>query len=41
VQGGPVVVIPGTVDGPVGAHRLLVQQARAVLVPNPSDSPPH
>jgi hypothetical protein len=36
VAGGPATTIPGTLDGPPSTATLLVQQARSVLVPDPT-----
>ncbi len=36
VDGGPATAIPGTLDGPASAAALLVQEARSVLVRDPT-----
>ena len=36
VDGGPATAIPGTLDGPSSAAALLVQEARSVLVRDPT-----
>jgi hypothetical protein len=36
VAGGPVVDIPGGIDGPTAAATIVVHEARAVLVPDPT-----
>jgi hypothetical protein len=36
VAGGPVVDIPGDIDGPTAAATIVVHEARAVLVPDPT-----
>jgi len=36
VAGGPATAIPGTLDGPLSTAALLVQEARSVLVPDPT-----
>lgn len=36
VAGGPVVDIPGDIDGPTAAANIVVHEARAVLVPDPT-----
>ena len=37
IGGGAQLTIPGTVQGPTATDAVTVQQARAVLVPNPDD----
>jgi hypothetical protein len=39
-DGGSWTDIPGEITGPADSHRLVVEQARGILVPNPGDQQP-